>query len=211
MRPVALPSEILPVAGARQGDADAWETLFRRYQLPLYTYIHDLIRDPDAGFDLVQEVFIRAVRHLPGLREDARFGSWLFGIAHQQVIQFWRRRGRRPAADEPAPEAGEEPCPAPGPESELIRREDQACLLTAIDALPDSQRGVILLHYLEDFPLAEIAEITGVPLGTVKSRLHLARHALRAGLVEARPTSPAPMFPADPPPHPRSRPHETHP
>ena len=77
--------EELPVAEARQGDPDAWEALFRRYQMPLYVYVHEWVRDEQVALDLVQEVFIRAVRHLGTLREDGRLGSWLFGIAHQQA------------------------------------------------------------------------------------------------------------------------------
>ncbi len=188
MTSVADLPETLPVAAARHGDPDAWDTLFRRYQLPLYSYVTDLIRDPQSALDLVQEVFLRAVRHLDSLREDARFGSWLFGIAHQQVIQFWRRRGRQPLATEPVPEDSEASDPEPG--LDLMRREDGSRLLAALDALPEAHRGVLLLHYLEDFPLAEIAVITGVPLGTVKSRLHHARRALREGLVQPDPNVP---------------------
>jgi len=167
----------LPVAAAREGDAQAWDTLIRRYQLPLFTYVMDLVHHHATSLDLVKEVFMRATRHLPSLREDGRFGAWLFGIAHQQVIQFWRRRGRSPFSDQPVPEDFANPTLAP--DLDAIREEDASELLAAIDQLPVPQRSVILLHFLEDFPLAEIAAITGASLGTVKSRLHYAKRALR--------------------------------
>ena len=88
--------ETLPVEAARAGDPAAWDALFRRYQLPLYVYVFELIRDEQASLDIVQESFINAARHVGRLREDAKFGSWLFGIAHQKVIQQWRRQRLEP-------------------------------------------------------------------------------------------------------------------
>jgi RNA polymerase sigma-70 factor (ECF subfamily) len=86
--------EQLPVVQARAGDGAAWDALFRRYQLPLYVYIFELVRDEQTSLDIVQETFINAVRHLGSLREDGKFGSWLFGIAHQKCIQRWRKQAR---------------------------------------------------------------------------------------------------------------------
>ncbi len=90
--PEVAATESLPVAQARAGEPAAWDALFRRYQLPLYVYVFELVRDEQSALDIVQESFIAAVRHLGGLREDKKFGSWLFGIAHQKVIQHWRKR-----------------------------------------------------------------------------------------------------------------------
>src|SRR5215475_5567764 len=84
--------EQLPVSQARAGDAAAWNALFRRYQLPLYVYVFELVCDEQTSLDLVQETFISAARHIGGLREDGKFGSWLFGIAHQKCIQRWRKQ-----------------------------------------------------------------------------------------------------------------------
>ena len=74
------------VRAARAGESDAWDTLFKRYQLPLYAYVKELVRDEQTSLDIVQETFINAARHIAGLRDDARFGSWLFGIAHQKCV-----------------------------------------------------------------------------------------------------------------------------
>src|SRR3569832_1086695 len=93
--------ETLPVAGARRGDAGAWAILFRRYQLPLYVYVVELVRNEQTARDIVQETFINAHRHIGSLRDDARLGSWLFGIAHQKCQQHWRKPKREEVPLEP--------------------------------------------------------------------------------------------------------------
>lgn len=172
--------EPLPVQAAREGDAAAWDSIIRRYQLPLFTYIHELVRDEQTSLDLVQETFLSAVRHLGTLREDHRLGSWLFGIAHQKCIQQWRRRERwkftEAEPDEDWPDAADDPCDG------LLRREQEETLMNLVARLPLPQRAVFLLHVLEELPLHEIAIITNAPVGTVKSRLHHARLALRRQL-----------------------------
>ena len=167
--------EQLPVAQARAGEPAAWDTLFRRYQLPLYVYVFELVRDEQAGLDIVQETFIAAVRHIGGLRDDAKFGSWLFGIAHQKCIQRWRKR-REVLFDEISepPDEFED-----GPDDLLIRREAEAEFMNLLNQLPLPHRSVLLLHFVEDFSLEEIARITETPPGTVKSRLHYAKKSLR--------------------------------
>ena len=179
MPEVAAP-EPLPVPQARAGEPAAWDALFRRYQLPLYAYVFELVRDEPAALDVVQETFIAAVRHLASLRDDAKFGSWLFGIAHQKVVQRWRKR-REVLLDE-IPELPDEF--AAGPDDVLIRREQEAAFMKVLHQLPPPQRSVLLLHFLEEFSLDEIARVTDTPLGTVKSRLHYAKRALRK-LLEA--------------------------
>lgn len=86
--------EQLPVAAARAGSPDAWDALYQRYQLPLYAYVFELIRSEQPSLDIVQETFIKAARHLGSLREDARFGSWLFSIAHRKCVDRWRKNWR---------------------------------------------------------------------------------------------------------------------
>lgn len=181
------------VAAARAGDTDGWSTLLTRYQLPLFTYAQELIHHETAALDLVQDTFIAAHRHLASLRDDARFGPWLFGIAHQKIIQHWRRAGRETPLDEPALAATPDDS-APDPRDGLLHAEQAAALLALIDELPPPQRSVLLLHLVEEFPLEAIAEITAAPLGTVKSRLFHARRALRERLaapVAARSVDPA--------------------
>ena len=169
--------EQLPVAEARAGNAEAWKTLFRRYRLPLYVYVFELLRDEQATLDLVQETFISAFRYIASLRDDEKFGGWLFSIAHQKSVQQWRRLGREAELREelcPEPEAG-----SPDPLDILVRKEQEAEFMKLLEKLPLAQRSALLLHYLEDFSLEEIARITETQVGTVKSRLHYAKRALR--------------------------------
>ncbi|HEY9174638.1 MAG TPA: RNA polymerase sigma factor [Verrucomicrobiae bacterium] len=176
--------EQLPVADARAGSPAAWNALFQRYQLPLYAYVFELVRAEQPSLDIVQETFIAAARHLGGLRDDAKFGSWLFGIAHQKCIQHWRRSGR----EEPLNTEFAEALPAAAaddPSELLIRAEQEAEFMQALNQLPPPQREALLLHFIEDFSLEEIAGITGASLGTVKSRLYYGKKALR-GLLEER-------------------------
>ena len=173
--PEVAETEQLPVSSARAGEPAAWDTLFRRYQLPLYVYVFELVRDEQAGLDLVQETFIAAVRHLGSLRDDAKFGSWLFGIAHQKCLQRWRKRKEILLDEMPeAPDEFED-----GPDDRLIRQEQEAAFMNLLNQLPLPQRAVLLLHFVEDFSLEEIARITETQLGTVKSRMHYAKKSLR--------------------------------
>lgn len=170
--------EQLPVAEARAGSSPAWDVLFRRYQLPLYVYIAELVHDEQASLDIVQETFISAVRYIAGLREDAKFGSWLFGIAHQKCIQRWRVRRREEAWREEVavtPVAFDD-----SPLDLLLREEQKEEFMMALNKLPPPQRSVLLLHFIEDFSLEEIAAITDAQIGTVKSRIHYAKKALRS-------------------------------
>jgi len=178
--------EQLPVPQARAGEPAAWDILFRRYQLPLYVYVFELIRHEQASLDLVQETFIAAVKHLGSLRDDGKFGSWLFGIAHQKCIQHWRKRMDVLFDEVPEPPDEFED----SPDNLLIRAESEAGFMKLVEQLPLPQRAVLLLHFVEDFSLEEIARITETNTGTVKSRLHYAKKSLRK-LLEAKNENPA--------------------
>lgn len=162
---------------ARAGSPAAWDILFKRYQLPLYIYVFELLRDEQASLDIVQETFISAVQHIGTLRDDKKFGSWLFGIAHQKCIQRWRARNRQQKLLEEVATSTSDF--EDDPLELLIRKEQEREFMNALNALPPAHRSVLLLHFSEEFSLEEIAEITETQLGTVKSRMHYARKALR--------------------------------
>jgi RNA polymerase sigma-70 factor (ECF subfamily) len=174
---VVAEREQLPVTQARAGEPEAWDVLFKRYQLPIYVYVFELVHDEQTSLDIVQETFISAVRHIGGLRDDDKFGSWLFGIAHQKCVQLWRKQNRENAALE---EISITPVEfADDPSDWLIGEELEAEFVELLNQLPLPQRSALLLHFVEEFSLEEIADITGVRMGTVKSRLHYARKALK--------------------------------
>ena len=179
---VVAEPEQLPVPQARAGDPAAWDVLFRRYQKPLYVYAYELVHDEQASLDIVQETFIAATRHLGSLRDDAKFGSWLFGIAHQKCLQRWRKKDRETAALEEFATTPDESETDPG--ELLVRREQEEEFMNLLHQLPPPQRSVLLLHFVEDFSLEEIAAITAAPVGTVKSRLYYAKKMVGALLKE---------------------------
>ncbi len=173
-------SELLPAA--RRHAPDAWDALLKRHQLPLYTYAAEILHDDTAAFDTVQETFAAAVRNISSLRDDAKFASWLFGIAHQKCLQHLRRVRRDDTlfvTDEDRPAVNRLDPDEPDPREMLLQREQAEVFFSLVEQLPAAQRSALLLHVLEDFSLEEIAGITSVPVGTVKSRLHHAKRALR--------------------------------
>jgi len=179
---VVAEREQLPVAQARAGEPEAWDILFRRYQLPIYVYVFELVHDEQTSLDIVQETFIAATKHIGSLREDHKFGSWLFGIAHQRCIQRWRKQAREESLHEEI--SGAADVFEDDPSELLIRQEQEAGFMKLLDQLPTPQRAVLLLHFVEDFSLEEIAGITGAQLGTVKSRMHYAKKSLKKLLEE---------------------------
>jgi RNA polymerase sigma-70 factor, ECF subfamily len=183
--PVVAKPEELPVTQARAGNPAAWDTLFRRYQLPLYAYAFELVHNEQASLDIVQETFIAAVRHIGSLREDARCGSWLFGIAHQKCIQLWRRQSREVSLHEDLADAPVEY--EADPLELLLRQEQELEFMQQLDQLSLPQRSVLLLHFIEGFSIDEIARITQTQPGTVKSRLHYAKRALRKLITDLQP------------------------
>ena len=180
--PVVTEELQLPVREARAGEPEAWEALLARYRLPLYAYVYELVHQEQTSLDLVQETFISAARHINTLQRDEKFGSWLFSIAHQRCMQHWRKQ--RPAEIPIDPLDEDFPEPEPGPQELLIRKEQEEAFMKLLGQLAVPHRAVLLLHFMEDFSLEEIARITETHTGTVKSRLHYARKALRRLLEE---------------------------
>jgi RNA polymerase sigma-70 factor (ECF subfamily) len=180
---VVAEREQLPVSQARAGEPAAWDVLFHRYQLPLYVYVFELVNDEQTSLDVVQETFVAAVRHIGSLRDDAKFGSWLFGIAHQKCVQRWRKQNREEILREDILESPDEF--ESSPDELLIQQEQEAGFMRLLSQLPLPQRAVLLLHFVENFSLEEIARVTNTPLGTVKSRLYHAKRALRKLVLES--------------------------
>lgn len=176
------------VAAARLSRPEAWDELLKLHQLPLYAYAAEFLGDRSAALDVVQETFANAVRHIASLRDDAKFGSWLFGIAHQKCLQQFRRTRRNEEVFSPAVETEEAgdwtSSDEPDPRALLLQREQADEFFALLERLPAAQRSVLLLHVVEDFSHEEIAAITNVPVGTVKSRLFHAKQTMRKLLEE---------------------------
>jgi RNA polymerase sigma-70 factor (ECF subfamily) len=171
------------VERARRGDHDAFAALAGAALARLDAAARLIVRDRELARDVVQDTLLRAWRDLPGLRDPDRFDAWLYRLLTHAAIDEARRRRRRVVEVELAPID----TPSPDPTSGLVDRDQIA---RAFGRLSPEQRAVIVLCYYLDLPLPEAAASLGVPLGTVKSRLHRAVDAMRAALeADARPAA----------------------
>lgn len=163
------------VERARTGDHDAFAVLAGAALSRLDAAARMIVRDPELARDVVQDTLLRAWRDLPGLRDPDRFDAWLNRLLTHAAIDEARRRKRRVVEVDLIPID----TPLPDPTSGLADRDQIA---RAFERLEPEQRAVIVLHYYLDLPLKEAASSLGIPIGTVKSRLHRAVDAMRAGI-----------------------------
>ena len=177
------------IADAQQGDATAFNRLILQYQDLAYTVAYRIMSDPDAAADATQEAFISAYKGLPRFRGGS-FRAWLMRIVTNACYDELRRRKRRPQSplealysEEPMPSSSSSSSPE-SPEEHVQRQELSQLLQAGIALLPDDQRLALVLSDAQGFSYQEIAEVMGVPRGTVKSRLHRARVRLRDYLQE---------------------------
>jgi RNA polymerase sigma-70 factor (ECF subfamily) len=182
---VARRDEIL-VARALEGDLGAFNQLVEAYQDLCHSLVARMVPDPDQASDAVQEAFFSAYRNLRSYRGPS-FRGWLTRIAVNAAMDLQRARKRRPVS--PYPELEDESWQPPAgadtdPENIATASERSRALAAALAAIAIDQRNAIVLYDVEGYDYAEIASMTGVSLGTVKSRIHRGRLALRAILVE---------------------------
>jgi RNA polymerase sigma-70 factor (ECF subfamily) len=175
------------LASAREGDTAALETLLLRYQPHLYRFGLRMCGNVEDAGDVAQESLISMARSLRDFRGDSSVSSWLYTIARRFCIKKRRRSKFAPLREESLDAAGADAAqrvadPAPSPEEAVSNRELAAALTQAIDALDPSQREVLVLRDVEGLSAAEAAEILGVSVDAVKSRLHRARIAVRQAL-----------------------------
>jgi len=170
------------VAQARAGDESAVRALVERYQRPVYSLVRRLVGDPQRAEELAQDAFVKALRALDRYDPERRFASWLFKIAANTALDELRRRRAAPI-EEPLPETATAPT---SPEAGAAASELRAHLEAALARLRPEYRAVVLLRHVEGRSQEEIAEILGVPVGTVKTHLHRARRQLQAYLAHLR-------------------------
>lgn len=153
------------VSRARDGDLAAFEDLVRLYQADAYRFARYLTREHALAEDVTQEAFVRAFRFLGSYRGDARFSSWLFRIVRNCAMDGLRRR---------AAQRAEEPLSPAAPPNPVARIE----LQTALAAVAPEHREPFLLIEVFGLSYREAADVLGLPVGTVKSRMHRARLAM---------------------------------
>jgi RNA polymerase sigma-70 factor, ECF subfamily len=153
------------------GDSGAFTDLVRRHETRVYNLAYRMLGNADDAREASQEAFITCVRKLKGFRGESAFGTWLYRVASNACYDALRRRKRTPVPLEELPEA----------ESGLdvaASSADVVDVQRALVRVPEEFRLVLILHDVEGMPYEEIAVAVGIPVGTVKSRLHRGRVAL---------------------------------
>lgn len=177
--------DVALVRRVRAGDGAAFRQVFERHAPAVGRFLRDLFRDASAADEALQETFVRAHARLAGLRDDARLGAWLLGIARHVYLEARRPRLRwaeAPAGGEDDEAPLEAVLPAPSPEEALLDRELAQHLGQALGALKDERRTALVLRLDHGLPYEEIAQVMGWNLPKVKNEIHRARLQLRAAL-----------------------------
>jgi RNA polymerase sigma-70 factor (ECF subfamily) len=165
--------------GADAAGAEDFRTLYRMHAGFVWRSLRRLGVPEDSVDDLTQEVFLIAFRELSRFERRSRFTTWLYGIAYNLSRAFARKAARFPS--EPFTDAVCETA-TPSPQDALARSEAVRTLYAVLDLLEPHRRAVFVMAELEQMPAAEIAELTGVPVNTVYTRLRLARREFEAAL-----------------------------
>ncbi len=184
------------VALAQQGRDDAFRELIRRYERPVFSLIFRMVRDRELAEDLAQDTFIKVLNHIDRYRPEFKLSSWLFKIANNVAIDHLRRRQLDTVSMEGSPHAltpdaveatsFEVRSDAESALEEMEARELGSAIERAIARLRPEYRSCILLRHVEGRSYEEIATTLDLPLGTVKTYIHRARHELRKQLEHLR-------------------------
>ena len=184
------------VALAQQGQDAAFRELIRRYERPVFSLIYRMVRDRELAEDLAQDTFIKVLNHIDRYRPEFKLSSWLFKIANNVAIDHLRRRTLQTVSIDGSPHAQTaEAIEATSFDvadhqetalDELEARELGTAIERAITQLRPEYRSCIMLRHVEGRLYEEIAATLDLPLGTVKTYIHRARHELRRALEHLR-------------------------
>lgn len=173
---------------AKQGDTKAYDELLSKYKGSVYNLVFRMVRDKQEAEDLTQEAFIKAFKSLVSFNEDYAFSTWLYKIATNNCIDFFRKRKLQTySLDKPIKYKDSEiqqelPDPDLNPEKRILARERTQIIQEAINTLPEKYHTAIVLRHQEEKSYEEIAQILELPLGTVKARIFRAREMLNKAL-----------------------------
>jgi RNA polymerase sigma factor, sigma-70 family len=170
------------------GGEDGFEELVRRYQRPITSYVYRMLGNYDASLDVTQEIFIKVYNSMSRYSSEYKFSTWLYKIAHNAAIDHLRRNSVSQQSLETENKDGSFEMQIESkrlsPEQERERSEWRSEIESVVRCLPQGYRELILLRHAQDMSYDEIAEITNLPLGTVKNRLFRAREMMREMLIE---------------------------
>lgn len=165
------------LARAQRGDMLAFESLVKMHQQRVYAHCYRLLGNAAEAEDLSAETFLRAFQHLGSLRADPSIVFWLLRVANNLSISMLRKRSTRPTVD--LEDIGEQAAETDTPEEQVIAENRREVMRYCLDKLAPKERTAVLMFYLEERPLEEIASVLGCGLAGAKSRVHRARHRLR--------------------------------
>lgn len=176
------------IVAAIAGGSDSFEELVRRYQRPITGYVFRIVCDYEASLDVTQEVFIKVYNSLAKYSSDYKFSTWLYRIAHNAAVDHLRRNNisQQSLEAENADGTFELQLESQGatPEQDHQRSQWRSEIETVVNLLPSAYKELIVLRHGQDLSYDEIAEVTGLPLGTVKNRLFRAREMMRGIFIE---------------------------
>jgi RNA polymerase sigma-70 factor (ECF subfamily) len=174
--------EAVLISRARDGDQEAFRQLVERYQGAVYNLAYRMLGDPGDAEDAAQEIFVRIYRQLGRYDPARKFSTWTLAIATNYCIdQLRRRRMQLVPLENIIPWARAREA---GPEGEAITQEQRDEVQRLITQLPEKYRAPLVLRYFDELSCAEIADVLGMPEGTVKTQIHRARKALGKLLAE---------------------------
>jgi RNA polymerase sigma-70 factor (ECF subfamily) len=160
------------VLRCQAGDEAAFAELVARYQPRLRYYLRKMLREGHAAEDALQDVWLAVFRAVPRLADAGAFRAWVYRIARDRALREFRKRTPHRSLER---EDFIEGCA----EEDAFSAADVERVHAALDELPPEQREAVVLRYIEDMSYEEMAQVVGCPLGTVRSRLHYAKRALR--------------------------------
>jgi RNA polymerase sigma-70 factor (ECF subfamily) len=169
------------VRRAVDGDRSAFTQLMERHERRVYNLCLRMVGDIDDASDATQDTFLTAYRRLSSFRGEAAFTTWLHRVAVNASYDLLRKRGRAPVLTFWNDRVVEEERVAPAPDH-ADETTDAIEVQRALLAIPEEFRAALVLHDAQDVPVQQVADILGVPVGTVKSRLHRGRVALARAL-----------------------------
>jgi RNA polymerase sigma factor (sigma-70 family) len=172
-----VPDEQLMLA-YRSGDAGAFDTLYARHRARLFRFVLRSIKTRAVAEELYQEVWMRVIEARGTYKATARFTTWLYTIAHNRMVDHWRRAG----VSAVSLDGDDMPSSDPGPQRHAEGREALARFAAALESLPAAQREAFLLHEEGGLTVAEIAAATGANEEAAKSRLRYAMAKLKTAL-----------------------------
>lgn len=176
------------ITTAINGRPDSFEELVRRYQRPITSYVFRMLGNYESSLDVTQEVFIKVYNSLTKYSPEYKFSTWLYRIAHNAAVDHLRRNSVNVHSIESENGEGtfelQIESRAASPEQEHERSEWRSEIESVVRCLPPAYRDLILLRHGRDLSYDEIAQVTSLPLGTVKNRLFRAREMMREMFVE---------------------------